>query len=105
MGFSNLAAFGKLASSFESSVNLWGSQTQVPRERHIYAFESSVNLWGSQTEAKEELAAATFESSVNLWGSQTKNRCELPQRNAVKRGNHRRADENGGGYGECPRRR
>ena len=34
---------------FESSVNLWGSQTLQKLVGNVLKFESSVNLWGSQT--------------------------------------------------------
>ena len=56
---------------FESSVNLWGSQTLQKLVGNVLKFESSVNLWGSQTSRVSDLRKKMFESSVNLWGSQT----------------------------------
>ena len=56
---------------FESSVNLWGTQTSYNRNQARVWFESSVNLWGTQTAYIAGAAMIEFESSVNLWGTQT----------------------------------
>jgi len=49
MGFSNANPDRHDSLVFESSVNLWGSQTSGLRRKRARLFESSVNLWGSQT--------------------------------------------------------
>jgi len=56
---------------FESSVNLYGGQTEVDYRNVCFWFESSVNLYGGQTKMCTSQPVPPFESSVNLYGGQT----------------------------------
>ena len=75
MGYSNEDEDERESKPFESSVNLWGTQTAAVVTAYAFLFESSVNLWGTQTLIILPRFPLSFESSVNLWGTQT---CSRP---------------------------
>ena len=71
MVLKHVTAAGKMTTTFENDVKMYGTQTANSALNEILAFENDVKMYGTQTKKKLCQTTAKFENDVKMYGTQT----------------------------------